>query len=91
MGKAKSLSGAGKPVAERGKDHSHVRPPARRITVRFGAAAPRALGPPCAKANRQSQRRLPQKLRRFFRRHWIDVEPLRPIRSPPLGLVWNDF
>ena len=39
-----------------------------------------------AKANGHLQRRLPQKLRRFFRCHRIDVEPCAPFEmTAPLG------
>src|SRR6185295_12747114 len=36
-------------------------------------------------------RRLPQKLRRFFRRHRIDVEPCAPFETGDLREFGNDF
>ena len=52
---------------------------------------PRERGVLDAKANRHLQRRLPQKLRRFFRCHRIDVEPCAPFEARHLGQLRNDF
>ena len=44
-----------------------------------------------AKTSRHLQRCLPQRLRRFFRRHRIDVEPRAPLEARHLGQLRNDF
>ena len=44
-----------------------------------------------AKAKGHLQRRLPQKLRRLFRCHRVDVESCAPFEAGHLGQLRNDF
>ena len=76
----------------RARERSQPRPTAGAENQLFDLAQwPRERWVLDAKANRHLQRRLPQKLRRFFRCYRIDVEPCTPFEARHLGQLRNDF